>query len=260
MNNETRKVLRFRGCFIGGPLDGQALPAHVQAGGVAMCRCEVPGQPGLVEVRYLHRRMAKMTADALEEVEFLVFDGLPDDEAAALVDSHRDRLGGWGDPVLTLPAQGFEFRPEAFIAREFDDAGVRSERLRFGVVTRLSPDGACIAAGLSDESRALSRDEMDPTRCGWCDSGIGHTISEHRIRVEMTMAEERAAEFQGPDLDDFKVSPLALAAAAVLYGPPAEVVALDHLHRAMFERTFNQAREQFIANREAEMRPQLVLP
>lgn len=260
MNAHARIIKRFRGCFIGGPLDGSDLPAHVQQGGVAICKCEVPGQPGLVDVRYLHRRAAQLVDGVLEETEFLVFDGLPDDEAAALVDAHRDRRSGWGDPVLTLPAAGFWYRPEVTRWHEYDDDGRRVERMGVRYVTRLSRDGACIARDMADESRALSREEVDATRCGWCEEEIGHTLAEHRHRLEQTAAAERAAEFEGPTLEDLAVSPLSLAVAAALHGPPDDVLALDQAFRAGLERTLAKARAEFVARREAENRPALILP
>lgn len=260
MTTQARKIKRFRGCFIGGPLDGQALPAHVQAGGVAFCRCEVPGVPGLSEVRYLHRRAAQLVGDVLEETEFLVHDGLTDDAAAALVDAHREQRGGWGEAVVTLPAAGYWYRPEMMRWHEIDETGRRVERVAVSYVTRLSPDGACVARGMADESRALSREEVDPTRCGWCEEGIGHTLDEHRHRLEQTAAAERAAEFEGPTLEDLAVSPLSLAVAAALHGPPDDVLALDQAFRAGLERTLAKARAEFVARREAEDRPALVLP
>lgn len=260
MNANIRQIHRFRGCFIGGPLDGHELPAHVEAGGVAVCRCEVPGSPGLVEVRYLHRRASVPVGDSLHDVEFLVYDQLTDEQAAQLVDQHRDRRGGWGDPILTLPASGFWYRPELQLSREFDDAGVMSERVHTGVVTRLSPAGACIAQHMADTSRALSREEVDATRCGWCMSGIGHTIDEHRHRLEMTAAAERAAEFEGPELDELPSASLPLAVAHVLHGPQDPELAIGQASRAMLEAVLSRARDTFIARREAESRPRLVLP
>ena len=147
--------------------------------------------------------------------------------------------------------------------RDFDESLQRTEGLRLGIVTRLSPAGACIAAGQTDVSRPLSREEMDPTRCGWCDSGIGHTIDEHRKRVELTIAEERASEFRR-DLDDVDIAELPLAVAQVLHGPPADVIALAMLQDDMQRRVIAAAGAEFFARRRAEAeeaaRPALILP
>ena len=106
----------------------------------------------------------------------------------------------------------------------------------------------------------MSREEVDATRCGWCGEGIGHTLAEHRHRLEQTAAAERAADFEGPDLDDMAVHPLSLAIAAAIFGPPDDVLALDQAFRAGLERTLAKARAEFIARREAEDRPALILP
>lgn len=254
--NTSPVIRRFRGCFIGGPLHGADLPGFIPDGG--MLRTQVEVRPGELEaVAYRHRRLVDDGTG--ESLELLVFDGLPDADAAGLVDAERERRGGWGEPVLTLPAHGFQYRPEGvrMVAGFRDDGSQEEPGLGYAYVTRLSPDGAAVCAFIGDESRPISRAEVDASRCGWCDSGIGHTIEEHRTRVAATTAEERAMAVAGirPTIDDLPLCELGLAVAVGLYAPHPDVLAVEEMLQELRERAIEGAHRQFLERRQAELEP-----
>lgn len=251
--NPANVIRRFRGCFIGGPLHGADLPQSIQPGG----RLRAPNPEGEPEtVDYLHRRLED--AETGEELELLVLEGLDDAAAAALVDAERDRRGGWGDPLVTLPATGFRFKPETFMApANLEADGGFTTELRLGVVTRFSRQGICIAAHLCDESRPLSREEADPTRCGWCEEGIGHTIEEHRVRVGATNQVERMLEIRPHSatelVDAAPMVELSLAIARILYGMTPDEEAIARYQAELDELTIREAHDEFMRRRRAEL-------
>lgn len=251
-------IRRFRGCFIGGPLNGHDLPPSIQPGGRLRVPVNAQGEvaPDSDQaIDYLHRRLEDLETG--EELELLVLEGLEEAEAAALVDAERDRRGGWGDPLVTLPATGFLFRPEAFMASDYAEDGARTEGLRLGVVTRFSRGGVCIAAHLADESRPLSREEADPTRCGWCEEGVGHTLEEHRTRLAATAAAERALTVQpysASELVDMQpMDELALAVARILYGAHPDEIAVAQFQAEIREQVLMEAHAEFMRRRQAEL-------
>lgn len=257
MTTPSPSIRRFRGCFIGGPFHGRDLPAVIRPGG----KLRVPLAPGPEggpdHALYKHRRLEETLEDgSVDSVEFLILDSFEDEVAATFVDAEKRERGGWGAPVVTLPVAGYRFHFESFYGWEFGEEGQRQEQLRLGVVTRFSPHGICIAAHLCDESRALSREEADASRCGWCEEGIGHTLEEHRTRLAATAAAERALEIQPftaeERLDVAPMSELSLAVARILYGAHPDREAVAQFEAEIREQVLKEAHAEFLRRREAE--------
>lgn len=257
--NPAPVIRRFRGCFVGGPLHGQDLPPSILPGG----RLRVPVDAnGAVDptseqaIDYLHRRLEDLETG--EELELLVLESLDEAEAAALVDAERESRGGWGDPLVTLPATGFWFKPEAHMAGvDYANDGGMREELRLGVVTRFSRGGVCIAAHMADTSRPLDRKEADPTRCGWCEEGVGHTIEEHRTRVGATLEAERMLEIQpysaGERIARMEVQALAVWITKSLYGPHPDEEAIALFNAEIREQVLQEAHAEFLRRRQSEL-------
>lgn len=251
-------IHRFRGCFLGGPLHGEALPAQIR-GPRLVLPVHVEGEEPLT-FTWVHRRLESTVEAVIESVEFLVLDLLGELEAEQLAQAERERRGGWGEPLLTLPAAGFTYSTEGVLA--YDDAGNATGLAGFGTITRYSPDGVALALHLADESRGLFVEEADPMRCEYCGHGIGHTLELHRARLENDAAEARMLRAMQaghrPPAPVFHPLHLALVRAQTVDEDLAycmeasEALALEDAHRA------------FLANRQAELEaanaPRIILP
>lgn len=245
-------IQRVRGCCIGGALHGQDLPAEIRAPRLVLTADPADGRD--VDEIYLHQRLEDDTRG--ESVECLVLEGLDPGQAFALVEAERERRGGWGEPLVTLPAAGFRFEYERQVSR--DPAGNFTGLAGWGLVKRFSPEGVLVAATPYDTSRALSRDELDEDRCPYCATVIGHTLDLHRQELEQHHAEERAAAFKVQP-QEARPHPLHLAVLRALSVDEDELY-LNERHQA---RQVEQAHQAFIARRQAEaaaQAPQLILP
>lgn len=253
-----RAIHRLRGCFLGGPLHGQALPAQIRGPELTL-PLRVPGETD-VAFTWRHRRLEAIEGDVIEAVEFLVWDQLTEAEALAFAQEQRNLRGGWGEPTLVLPAAGFTYATEGVLDR--DQIGNVTGLAGFGLITRLSPDGVAIALHLADESRALFLEEVDQARCEWCAEGIGHTLELHRARLAEDAAERRALRAveagQGPVAPVFHPLHLALTRARVIDEDQA------YCAEATEALVLAEAHARFIARREAERAeaaaPRLILP